>query len=358
MKTVNITAKDVQLMVEDEKLGEALASISLNPNVTWLRMVITDDKPNANNMRIPKDEFANVISTAVYMPLKMAEGEIGERHEGALPLGSIAHLVDKEDHIVALAALWNKERPEDVEFLKNRYENGQSIDVSWELNYDVTASVKDDNGVLDLKNIEMNAVTIVGLPSYAGRTNITALASKDNKSGDTEAMDTINREDHEKIVKSLNEKITELSGTLEETTAEIEKLSTANEELDSAKAELDELKPKYEKLETFKAEADAKLEKQEKLVSLRKKFEEAGLKADDEYFNEREETLLAMDETGLDFFIQELISFKNEPKEGDTEAQASLSITSTKVPDVKSSDTKETGKEAILDHLKNLDKKE
>jgi len=355
-KTINIIAKDVQLLLEDEKLGEAVASISLNPNVTWLRMVITDDKPNANNMRIPKDEFANVIKTAVYMPLKMAEGKIAEGHERALPLGSIAHLVDNEDHIVALAALWNKERPEDVDFLKARHENGQSIDVSWELNYDVTASVKDDDGIINLKNIEMNAVTIVSLPSYSGRTNVTALASQDN--GDTEAMDTIKREDHDKIVEGLNEQIKELSGKLDASIINVEELSTTNKELASAKAELDELKPKFEKLETFKADADAVKEKHEKLESIRKKFKEAGLEANDEYFStERKETLLGMEEAALDFFIQELIAFKAEPEGDSDEALASLSITSD-LPDVKRKGDKEVGREDILSHLTDLDKKD
>lgn len=359
MKTINIIAKDVQLMVEDEKLGEAVASISLNPNVIWLKMVITDDKPNANNMRIPKEEFANVIKTAVYMPLKMAEGQIAEGHERALPLGSIAHLIDNDDHIVALAALWSKERPEDVKFLKDRYENGQSIDVSWELNYDVTASVKNDDGVLNLKNVEMNAVTIVSLPSYTGRTNVTALASQDdNESGETEAMDTINREDHDKIVVGLNDKIEELSTELDASKIKVEELSTSNEGLASAKTELDELKPKFEKLETFKADADAAKEKQEKLDSIRKKFKEAGLEANDEYFtDERKETLLGMEEAALDFFVQELIAFKAEPEEDSDEALASLSITSN-LPDVKRKGDKEVGREDILGHLQDLDKKE
>jgi len=280
MKTVNIIAKDVQLMIEDERFGEAVASISLNPNVAWLKMVVTDDKPNANGMRIPKEEFANVIKTAVFMPLKMAAGEIAEGHEDSFPLGTIAHLIEKEDHIIALAALWEKERPDDVEYLRNRYKNGQSIDVSWELNYDVNASVKDEDGILNLRNIEMNAVTTVGLPSYMGRTNVVALASKE-QIGDMKTMDTINREDHEKIVSGLNTKIGDLEKELSDTTKELQELRPLKEELVSVKAELTEIKPKYEELEQFKATADAEKEKKEKLEQIRTKFKEAGLEAGD-----------------------------------------------------------------------------
>ena len=352
MKTVNIIANDVQLMVEDEKLGEAVASISLNPNVTWLRIVITDDKPNANNMRIPTEEFTNVIKTAVYMPLKMAEGQISEGHEDTLPIGSIAHLATEEDTVVALAALWNKERPEDIAYLKERYQNGQSIDVSWELNYDVTASTKDDDGVLELRNIEMNAVTIVGLPSYMGRTGVTALASKDENEGEVEAMDTISREDHEKIVSTYEDKVSGLETELSEASKRIEELNTANEELTSANAELKELKPEYEDLKKFKEEADAQAEREEKLAGIREKFAEAGIEVTDEYMEEREETLLGMEEAALDFFIQELVSFKTK-EDDDDEAEASISITS-KVPEVKRKEEKGVD---IVAELRKLDEK-
>ncbi len=357
MKTINIIANDVQLMLEDEKLGEAVASISLNPNVTWLKMVITDDKPNANNMRIPKEEFASVMNTAVYMPLKMATGEISEGHDDTLPIGSIAHLTDEGDHVVALAALWNRERPEDIKFLKERYESGKNIDVSWELNYDVTASVEDDDGILELKNVEMNAVTIVSLPSYMGRTGVTALASKEDE-GESEAMDTIKREDHDKIVKTFEDKAKEFETKLSEASTRIEELEAASVELTSAKAELDELKPKYGELETFKAEADAAKEREEKLVSIRAKFAEAGIEVTDEYMEEREETLLGMEEVSLDFFIQELVSFKTKEDDGteDDGATASINLGS-KVPGLKRKSEKDVEPDDIVAGLRKLDTK-
>lgn len=354
MKTINIIAKDVQLMLDTKKLGEAIASISLNPNVAWLKMVITDDKPNANGMRIPKEEFANVLGTAVYMPIKMAVGEISEGHDEVYPLGSIAHLVEKDDHVIALAALWTKERPEDVEFLKERHNNGQSIDVSWELNYDVEASSKDEKGVLELKNVEMNAVTIVGLPSYMGRTPVTAIASKeDHQEGDNDIMDTINREDHDKFVKGLNDEINVLKDELTAATAELEKLRPIKEELAGLKTKIEELEPKYEVLATFKAEVDAEKEKEEKLVAIRSKFAEAGLETTDEYMTEREEKFLEMNDEQLGFFIQELIAFRKEPE--DDSVVASISITS-ELPDVKGKTQGDVENEDVLEYLHSLDK--
>ncbi len=358
MKTINIIAKDVQLMLDDEKLGEAVASISLNPNVAWLKMVITDDKPNANGMRIPQEEFANVLKTAVYMPIKMAVGEISEAHDETYPLGSIAHLVEKDDHVIALAALWTKERPEDIEFLKERHTNGQSIDVSWELNYDIEASSKDNSGVLELRNVEMNAVTIVGLPSYMGRTPVTAIASKEDHQGDNDTMDTINREDHDKFVKGLNDEINVLKDELTAATAELEKLRPIEEELAGLKTKIEELEPKYEELATFKAEIDAEKEKEEKLVAIKGKFAEAGLETTDDYLAEREEKFLEMDDEQLGFFIQELIAFKQEPEgEEDASAEASISITS-KLPDVKGKTQGDVENEDVVEYLHSLDKKE
>lgn len=357
MKTVNIIAKDVQLMVDEEKLGDAIASISLNPNVAWLKMVITDDKPNANAMRIPKEEFESVLKTAIYMPVKMAEDEISEGHDETYPLGSIAHLVEKGDHIVALAALWTKERPDDVEYLKERHENGQSIDVSWELSYDVEASEKDDKGILELRNVEMNAVTIVGLPSYMGRTPVTEIASKKKKKnrGD-KTMDTINRVDHDKIVEGLNGEINDLKDELTAATTELEELRPMKEELATLKSEFDGMKAGFDELTVFKTTIDAKKDKEEKLVAIREKFAEAGLKAPDEYFADREATLLDMSDEQLDFFIQEFIAFKKEPDTSES-AEASISITS-KLPGLSGETQGDVENKDAVEFLHSLDKKE
>ena len=200
----------------------------------------------------------------------------------------------------------------------------------------------------------MNAVTIVGLPSYMGRTGVTALASKEDE-GESEAMDTIKREDHDKIVKTFEEKVEDYKTELSEASTRIEELEVKSEELTSAKAELEEMKPKYDELETFKAEADAAKEREEKLVSIRAKFAEAGIEVTDEYMDEREETLLGMEEASLDFFIQELVSFKTD-EEDDDEAKASVNLTS-KVPDLKRKSEKDVEPDEIVEGLRELDKK-
>ena len=121
MKTITIQAKDVKLMIDKLEIEElaASASISLNPNVAWMKFSLTDDEFNANKQRIPREEFANVLKTGLFMPLKMAIGEISGGHDNTFPIGVMTHLKTENNSIQALAALWDRERHEDVEFLKN-----------------------------------------------------------------------------------------------------------------------------------------------------------------------------------------------------------------------------------------------
>jgi hypothetical protein len=122
IKTINLQAKGVQLLIDKLEIEEmaASASISLNPNVAWMKFLLTDDQHNANKQRIPREEFANVLRTGLFMPLKMAYGEVSEGHDDTFPLGVMTHLKTEGNSIQALAALWDRER-HSVEFLRQRY---------------------------------------------------------------------------------------------------------------------------------------------------------------------------------------------------------------------------------------------
>jgi len=134
----------IYFISEDEvktEMGEAFAAFMLNPVITWAKFILTDDRKNANGERVPKEEFVNLISTGIHMPVKMANGEISAGHPGTKPLGTITHLKemiaeDGTSAIVAIAALWSQERPADVEFIKTRFADKQPVDVSWEILYD------------------------------------------------------------------------------------------------------------------------------------------------------------------------------------------------------------------------------
>lgn len=322
MKTITLEAFDVKLMIDKLEIDEmaASASISLNPNVAWMKLLLTDDKYNANRQRIPREEFANVLRTGLFMPLKMAYGEISEGHDETFPLGVMTHLKTEGNSIQALAALWDRERHEDVEFLKKRYAEGKDINISWELTY--TDEETEDDGVV-LKNVSMNAATIVGMPAYEGRTPALALSSKEE--GDS-MENTIELTEHERL---MNEQKSQFEN----------KVSELQASLEAVQNELSGLKPKYEELASFKQSIEEAEAKKEKLSSIRQKFTDAGLEITDEYFNERAEAFAGMTDEQLEFFVQELVAaFKPSGEEG--KAKASISITSTKVPKI---NTPETG---------------
>jgi hypothetical protein len=349
MKTITYRVKDVKLMVDDRDLDEmvAEASVSLNPNVSWMKLVLTDDDYNANKQRIPREEFANVIKTGAFMPLKMAFGEIEDGHEDSYPLGSIAHLKTNGNVIEALVALWKQERPEDIEHLKELHASGKPIDVSWEITYTDSEESKEGE---TLRGVAMNATTIVGDPAYQGRTTVTALSSKkaNNQDGD-KLMDTITVEKHEEI----------LSNAKAELQAEVDKTTKALEE---RQAELDKLKPEHEELKKFKTEVEAEKAEKEKFAAIKKKFADAGLeKLDDEYFDERRESFVAMEDTQLDFVIQELVAAfasntEEDNEDEDDDAKASVNLTSKgDIPDVKS---KAKGKVTADDIVELLNKQD
>lgn len=330
IKTITLQAKDVQLMIDKLEIEEmaASASISLNPNVAWMKFLLTDDQHNANKQRIPREEFANVLRTGLFMPLKMAYGEVSEGHDDTFPLGVMTHLKTEGNSIQALAALWDRERHEDVEFLRQRYSEGKSIDVSWELTY--TDEDVEDEGVA-LKNVSMNAATIVGMPAYQGRTTALALSSVEKEGV---SMDTIEKTEHERL---LNEQKDQFEAQIAELQASLTTVQT----------ELDTLKPQYEELATYKQTIEEAEEKKTKLASIKSKFDDAGLDITDEYFTEKSEALAGMTDEQLEFFIQELVAAFKPTEEG----KASISITSTKVPPIRGKETETITPKDMVEYL-------
>lgn len=302
METITFSAKDVELVVDENLTKEAFASFSNNPNVTWAKFVLLDDQANGNKQRIPQEEFDNIIRTGKFMPLKSRPESIAPDHKDAKPLGVITHLKKEENTVIGLAALWIKERKDDIASIKELFSKKGSVNVSWEVSYG-DSEFDLETGVKTLKDVIMNAVTIVGIPAYQGRTPIVALASMENKS--EENMETIPMTEHEEIVNQLKEKIKELE--------------TLKEEVNTELASLRE----------FKETKEAEEQKLQKLSELKEKFASAGLELTEDYLTENETKLLSMTPEVLDFFVQELVSFKSAKNE----STSSLVVTS-KVPNL------------------------
>lgn len=273
----------VQSLDGPETGGDATASLSSNPSVNYIKFTLTDDKPNGNKMRVPQEEFPNLINSGIYMPIKKAVNKIEKGHSESFPMGVITHLKQVEDKVKGIATLWSKERPKDVEQIKNELKAGKNVNLSWELTYDTEASEETD-GITTLKNVFLTAATIVGLPAYRGRTSIEAFASDERK---------------------------------EEMADELEKeLEKAQKERDNFKSQLDELKQKsIEKdtelvgLKSFKAEVEKVESERKKLGTIKQKFTSAKIVKDDKYFEDNKEKLLSLDESTLEFMLQDLKVF-------------------------------------------------
>jgi hypothetical protein len=177
---VDTEVEDVIKLISKEdaesEFGEAVASqIAKDHVVTWAKFVLTDDKPNGNGQRIPAEEFDNLIRTGSYMPVKMALGSINDGHEDAKPIGVITNLTKLGNKIYALAALWDHERTDDVASIKEMVNSNKPVNISWEILYGRTFK---SNGITDLLDTMLKAATIVGIPAYAGRTQLLAVAAK------------------------------------------------------------------------------------------------------------------------------------------------------------------------------------
>ena len=274
----------------------AEASISKNQHFRWAKFVLTDDKPNKNNQRIPREEFDNLIKTGVYAPFKVARGQINDGHEFAEPIGVIAKLLQVEDKVIGLAALWPRERKDDVEYLEELHKSGNPLNVSWEILY--TDSEIDDSGVENLKNVSLVGATIVGLPAYAGRTPVIAVASEANTK-----MEVDNMDDKEKA--ALNEQDPE-QGT--QTESEQNQEFIALSEYNALKAEYDALKSEYESLKANLETLQSAYAGEVRLKTIRQKFASVGINKPDSYFEENRERLLSLSDDAIDFMLQEMVA--------------------------------------------------
>jgi hypothetical protein len=286
MEETKIEVKNDLSMVSDAP-EEAFASINLNPTVAWAKFILTDDLPNANHERVPEEEFNNLIKTGTYMPIKVAEGGIADTHKDAKPIGVIAHLNKVKNQILGLAALWERERPEDVNMIRERFKEGKPLQLSWEILYG--ESSKGEDGTTNLLNTALRAVTLVGLPAYEGRTPILAVASENTNKEETIL-------DNE--LKTAQDRATELEASL----------AQKEEEISSLKNQLTEL----EELRTFKNGIMKEREEKEKLSAIKTKFSDSGLTKEDNYFEDNKSMLLSLSLEALDFMLQEMVAFSSK----------------------------------------------
>jgi len=147
-----------------------------NPNLGWIEFLLTDNQPNGNKQGIKTEAFQNILDTGLYMPVKMALGEIKGDHSEAVPFGPITSLEASDVSINGKAVVWKDDRADAYKILKGMAANGEPINISWEIFY--TTSSEDEDGVEWIGDPILSAATVVGNPSYAGRTQVTSVASQ------------------------------------------------------------------------------------------------------------------------------------------------------------------------------------
>jgi hypothetical protein len=310
------TLQKLNIKTKFELLGnEANASLSLNPAFRWIKFILTDDKPNLNGDRIPKEEFANLIRTGINTPIKVAENTILPGHKYSLPIGVITNLIEEDDKVIGLAALWEAEREEDVNMLKDAYDSGEDINFSWEIFYRAEEVIVE--GVRNLTGVILKAATIVGIPAYNGRTKVLAFASQNSSEEDTMTLE------------EALAKIAELTGQVEEKDKLIADKDNLLAEKETAIAGLNEsitnLTSEKNELASYKDTIEAENAKTAKITAIKTKFTEAGIEKEDEYFVTNLEKFMAMSEEQFDFMLTEIVHLKGE---------ASVTKTNVEIPNV------------------------
>lgn len=205
-----------------------------HPFLGWLNFILTDSAPNKNQQGIPESAFASLVESGKLMPIKVAEGQINDGHENALPLGPIAELAILNNQIVGKAALWKVERADAYAMLKQMHDAGESINISWELGY--TESSTDEGGVEWITDPILRGATVVGNPAYAGRTQVTAIASASGEPNEPEVEEVVAEDTNAAELESLKSEVTRL-------TEEVTTLRTYKEERelkDAAEAKFNE----------------------------------------------------------------------------------------------------------------------
>lgn len=151
----------------------------MNPLLTWIKLIFSDDQPNVNNQGIKQEEFPNLIRSMSYMPIKAnySDEEAGvQGHVDADQIGVIKQGQQEANKIVAVGALYNDESPSVVEFFKKEISEGRAVDFSWEIRYK-DSSVEDD--IEWLMETTTKAITAVKSPAYDGRTPLLSISSFD-----------------------------------------------------------------------------------------------------------------------------------------------------------------------------------
>lgn len=292
-----------------------------NPDLGWLEFVLTDSKPNANKQGIPAEAFSRLVETGLYMPVKIAEDGIRMDHSNALPLGPITKLESNAEQVKGKAAIWKRERPNIYSLLKDMRDEGEAINISWELAY--TQSSEDENGVTWLQDPRLLAATVVGNPAYGGRTQVFSMASEDVLDAIMQKVSKgqeLAKEEIEQLSTAISKNQDQegreagLNGD-EKTMEELEKLkeeySELQEKYDSLATNLEEVQVEHDDLLQYKEEKE-EAERRETVLSNRiSALKEAGIEVTEDDVEEKAEIWLSMSDDGFASLVEMVSEVKS-----------------------------------------------
>jgi hypothetical protein len=297
---------------------------NINPYLTVAKFIFADDKgaplstATATGMQgIEVEDFDQIIKTALDMPVKMnLIGESAANHVGSYVIGHMRKMEkvseDGINKLVAEAVLYNEEYPEEVNYLKKAYADGEAPGISYEIAYG-NSIIKE--GVEWIKNVITCAATFVGSPAYGNRTSLLALASAKNNKEFVQTMKTLVAQAEgtptpsnkggtnvDELEKAQKEAL-EFKAEAETKTAEIAKLTET-------------LTAKDDEIATLK-ETIAQNEREKVLSTRMGRFTEAGfaLEANAEKADKKKAFWLSLSDEAFDEYLEDLVSAKGSNKE-------------------------------------------
>lgn len=294
---------------------------SSNPLQKTIKFVFADDQPDGNNRVLDHSEFANVMRTAIGMPIKMKfDGAGVGEHEGAIPVGAITGMHEDEvegvHRLIAEASLWADEYPEEIEWLVKAYADKRAPGFSYELVYEDSEHV---SGLERIKNVITGAAAMVRVPAFGNRTPLLALAELTVKNPEradeiinliTEAFDT-----KAKGGNSMDEKELE---QLQAKAALVESLQAQVAEAASKDSVIEDLNKQLAKKDedlTAANDTIASMQRDNLLNARVQKYVEAGftLEAEAEKADARKNLFASLSDDQFEAYIADLVAIK--PKE-------------------------------------------
>lgn len=232
-------------------------------------------------------------------------------HPGSIPIGVIESTeiktVDDTHHqIIATAALWNQEFPEEITWLKEAYAEGKAPGLSYEIFY---KDFENQDNVQWLRDAFTGAATFVDNPAYGMRTALLALASSNLEKSQVEAG----------IIALAQQLVNETKGgnTMDEKELEALKSErdTLKAEAASKQSEIDNLNAKIADLEKSVTAKDAEigsLKTAALLDSRIRQYTEAGFafEAEAEKADKKKNLLASFTDEQFDEYLADLVAVK------------------------------------------------